>query len=222
MKTIITGGTGMVEEGVLIECLNNANVTEVLSVSRKPTGITHPKLKEYIVPDFLQLQANDPELQGYDAVFFCAGISSVGVSEEDFKIAAYDTTMHFAKAVGAKPTVTFIYVSGGGTDPNGRMAWARIKGKTEDDLIKLPFRQAFGYRVGFMKPFKEQKRVKSYYKYFAWMIPLTKLLAPGIVNDMHEVGKSMIYAARYGYDKNIIAPKDVKIMAERLSKENNS
>lgn len=216
MKIILTGGTGMVGEGVLIECLNNSNITEILSVSRKPTDIAHPKLKEYIVPDFLQLTENDAQLQGYDAVFFCAGISSVGVSEENFRIAAYDTTLHFAKAVGAKPTVTFIYVSGGGTDPNGKMTWARIKGQTEADLMKLPFRQAFGYRVGFMQPFKEQKRVKSYYKYFSWMVPVIKIIAPNIINTMSEVGKSMIYAAKYGYDKNIITPKDVKIMAENL------
>ena len=216
MKIILTGATGMVGEGVLLECLANPEVSEILSVSRKPCGITHPKLKEYTVPDFLKLQENDEKLQGYDAVFFCAGISSVGISEEEFRKEAYDTTIHFAKAVGAKPNITFIYVSGGGTDTNGKMAWARIKGKTEEDLMKMPFKQAFGYRVGFMTPFKEQKRVLSYYKYFSWLVPVIKLVAPGMINSMSEVRKSMIYASNLGYEKNIISPKDVKLMAEKL------
>ena len=208
MKIIITGSTGMVGEGVLLECLANEDVAEVLSVSRKPSGITHQKLTEYIVPDFMQLPANDTRLQGYDAVFFCAGVSSVGMKQDEYRKITYDTTLHFAKAVGPNPTVSFMYVSGGGTNAKGRQAWQRVKGQTENDLMALPFKKAYGYRVGFMTPLPEQKRVLPYYKYFSWLVPVLKTLTPNYINTMREVGRSMIYAAKYGYEKNIIYPKD--------------
>lgn len=146
MRVIITGTTGMIGEGILIECLAHPAITEVLSVSRKPTGKTHPKLKEYIVADFLDLDEDDGKLKGYDACFYCAGISAVGKTEEEYRKITYDTTLHFAKVLNPNPGMSFVYVSGGGTDSTekGRMMWARVKGKTENDLAKLPFRQAFG------------------------------------------------------------------------------
>jgi len=149
MKVIITGTTGMVGEGVLLECLANAEITEVLSVSRKPIGIKHRKLKEYIVADFLLLQKNDEMLKGYDACFFCAGISSIGMKEPEFTRITYDTTITFAKALSPLPQMTFIYVSGAGTDSSekGRSMWARVKGKSENDLMKLPFKQVFAFRI---------------------------------------------------------------------------
>jgi hypothetical protein len=220
MKVIITGTTGMIGEGILLECLNLPQITEILSVSRKPTGITHPKLKEYIVADFLALHENDEMLKGYDACFYCAGISSVGISEADYKRITYDTTMHFAGCLNPNPHMSFIYVSGGGTDSTekGRMAWARIKGKTENDLMKLPFKQAFGYRIGFMIATHGQKRVLSYYKYFAWLIPLIKLALPNIISTMKQVALSMIYVSQNGYPRNVIYVKDIKTMAQKLSK----
>lgn len=216
MKVIITGTTGMIGEGILLECLKLPQITEILSVSRKPTGITHAKLKEYIVTDFLALQENDDKLKGYDACFFCAGISSVGVSETDYKRITYNTTIHFAKCLKPNPEMSFIYVSGGGTDSteNGRMAWARIKGKTENDLMKLPFKQAFGYRIGFMVANPEQKRVLKYYKYIAWLFPLIKLMIPNIISTMNQVALSMIYASQNGYKQNVIYVKDIKAMAQ--------
>ena len=216
MKVIITGTTGMVGEGILLECLDLPQITEILSVSRKPTGITHPKLKEYIVPDFLLLQQDDEELKGYDACFFCAGVSSVGMKEEVYRSITYDTTLHFAKCLNPNPNMSFIYVSGGGTDSTekGRMAWARIKGKTENDLMKLPFKQAFGYRIGFMIANPGQKRVLSYYKYFAWLIPLLKLVLPNIITTMKQVALSMIYASQHGYPQNVIYVKDIKAMSK--------
>lgn len=220
MKVIITGTTGMIGEGILIECLNQSQITEVLSVSRKPTGMTHPKLKEYIVSDFLALRENDERLKGYDACFFCAGVSSIGMKEEEYKRITYDTTIHFAKCLNPNPRMSFMYVSGGGTDSTekGRMAWARIKGKTENDLMKLPFKQAFGYRIGFMIANPGQKRVLSYYKYFAWMIPLIKLVFPNIISTMKQVALSMIYAAQNGYPRNVIHVKDIHSMAQKMSK----
>jgi len=215
MKVIITGTTGMVGEGVLLECLNHPQVTEVLSVSRKPTGILHPKLKEYIVTDFLSLSENDERLKGYDACFFCAGVSSVGMKKDEYRRVTYDTTMHFAKAVNPNPQMSFVYVSGGGTDSTekGRMMWARVKGKTENDLMKLSFKQAFGFRIGFLIPSSGQKRVLKYYKYILWLVPLIKLVLPNIISTMNQVALAMIYVSQNGYDNNVIHVKDIKLLA---------
>lgn len=218
MKVILTGSTGMVGEGILLECLNLPQISHILSVSRKPCGIVHPKLAEYIVPDFLTLNVDDEKLKGYDACFFCAGISSVGVSETDYHRITYDTTLHFARCTGPNPNMSFIYVSGGGTDSSekGRMAWARIKGKTENHLMQLPFKQAFGYRIGFMIPAEGQKRILSYYKYFAWLIPLIKLLLPNFITTMNQVACSMFYIAENGYHCNVIHVKDIKKLAKKF------
>ena len=207
----------MVGEGVLIECLANPAITDVLSVSRRPAGYTHTKLREYIVPDFMSLKENDMNLQGYDACFFCAGVTSIGKKEPEFTRLTYDTTLHFAKAVGSKSQVTFVYVSGRGTDSTekGRLMWARVKGKTENDLMKLPFKRVFAFRPGLMKATEGQKRVLTAYKYFAWLIPIIKLLGPKSFNTLSQVGKAMISLAKYGYDKNIIEIKDIHILAEK-------
>jgi nucleoside-diphosphate-sugar epimerase len=187
MKIIITGTTGMVGEGVLLECLKHPQVTEVLSVSRRPAGISHTKMKEYIIADFLSLQENDERLKGYDACFFCAGVSSVGMNAAEYIRITYDTTLNFAKATGPNPQMSFVYVSGGGTDSTekARMMWARVKGKTENDLMKLPFKQAFGFRIGFLIPTSGQKRVLKSYKYLSWLIPLIKLVSPNIITTMN-------------------------------------
>jgi len=217
MRIIITGSTGMIGEGILLECLEMPEITEILSVSRKPSGILNLKLKEYVVPDFLALQENDEKLKGYDACFFCAGISSVGVDQDEYKRITYDTTLHFARCLSPNPRMSFIYVSGGGTDSTekGRLAWARIKGKTENDLMKLPFKQAFGYRIGFMIPRKDQKRVLSYYKYFAWMIPFIKVAFPNFITTMKQVARSMVYVSENGYPRNVIYVKDIKKIGEQ-------
>ncbi|HSC54919.1 MAG TPA: NAD-dependent epimerase/dehydratase family protein [Phnomibacter sp.] len=211
MKVIITGTTGMIGEGVLIECLNNPEITEVLSVSRKPTGKTHPKLKEYIISNFLSINEDDEKLNGYDACFYCAGVSAVGMKEEEYRRITYDTTLHFAKALHPNPNMSFVYVSGGGTDSSekGRMMWARVKGKTENDLAKLPFKQAFGFRIGFVKPAAGQQFVLSYYKYFSWLFPIVKTLLPNIHSTMKEVAQAMIYFSKNGYNRNVIYVKDI-------------
>jgi hypothetical protein len=218
MKVIITGTTGMIGEGVLLECLNHNQIEEVLSVSRKPTGIIHPKLKEYIVDDFLSLRENDEKLKGYDACFYCAGVSSVGMKEEEYSRITYDTTMNFAKAMGPDPRISFVYVSGGGTDSTekGRMMWARVKGKTENDLMKLPFKQAFGFRIGFVIPGPLQKRVLKYYNYLTWLIPVIKLVSPNVISTISQVALAMIYASQNGYKTNVIFVKDIKLMAKAL------
>jgi uncharacterized protein YbjT (DUF2867 family) len=221
MKVIITGTTGMIGEGVLLECLNHPLIDEVLSVSRKPTGIVHSKLKEYLVADFLTLKDNDEMLKGYDACFFCAGVSSVGMKEEDYRRITYDTTMNFARALNPDSKMSFVYVSGGGTDSTekGSMMWARIKGKTENDLMKLPFKQAFGFRIGFIIPNPQQKMVLKYYKYMSWLIPLIRFAFPNIITSINQVALAMIYASRNGYPSNVIYVKDIKLMASKLKIE---
>jgi len=205
----------MIGEGVLLECLDQPQIEEILSVTRKPCEITHPKLKEYLVPDFLSLKENDEKLQGYDACFFCAGVSSVGMKEDEYRRVTYDTTMIFARALNPNPQMSFVYVSGGGTDSTekGSMMWARIKGKTENDLMKLPFRQVFGFRIGFIIPDPRQKRVLKSYKYFTWLIPLIKLLSPNIICRINQVALAMIHLSQNGYRNNVIFVKDIKQMA---------
>ncbi len=217
MKVIITGTTGMVGEGVLLECLNDARVAEVLSVSRKPIGRTHAKLREYIVPDFTELTAGDLKLQGYDACFFCAGVTSIGMKEPEYTRITYDTTLAFAEALEPKAKMTFIYVSGSGTDSSekGRSMWARVKGKTENDLMKLPFKQIFAFRPAMMSATEGQQYVLSYYTYFAWLFPLLQVVAPGFINSLTQLGQAMINVTEKGYEKQVIEVKDIKILAKR-------
>jgi uncharacterized protein YbjT (DUF2867 family) len=220
MKVIITGTTGMIGEGVLLACLDNAQITEILSVSRKPTNKSHPKLKEMIVADFLSLRENEAAFQAYDACFFCAGISSVGKSEVEFTRIAHDTTLNFARAFGGAKNKTFIYVSGTGTDSSeqGKLMWARVKGRTENELFKMPFKQAFGYRIGFVKPYKGQEHVLKLYAYLSWLFPFIETFFASAINTMEEVAKSMIYVSENGYDKNVILVKDIQKTSQLLAK----
>jgi hypothetical protein len=216
MKVIITGVTGMIGEGVLLECLKDDRVTEVLGVSRKSSGVQHPKFREYLVPDFLLLKENDPQLEGYDACFFCAGVSSIGMKEDDYFRNTYQTTLQFAKAIGPKEKCTFIYVSGSGTDSSeaGALKWARVKGKTENDLIALPFKAVFGYRIGAVIPAENQKFVLKYYQRLKWLMPLLKRAFPGTFSTMRQVASSMIYFTIHGNSHPIIHIKDIKRVAE--------
>jgi hypothetical protein len=170
----------------------------------------------------MTLQEDDEKLKGYDACFYCAGVSSVGMKEDEYRRITYDTTLNFARAVQPNPQMSFIYVSGGGTDSTekGRMAWARIKGKTENDLMKLPFKQAFGYRIGFMIAASGQKRVLKYYRYISWLLPFIKVLLPNVVSTMQQVALSMISVSCHGYERNIIHVKDIRVLAEKALQEN--
>jgi hypothetical protein len=184
-------------------------------VSRKSTGITHPKFKEYIVKDFLELKEGDEKLQGYDACLFCAGVSSVGMKEEKYTRITYDTTLNFAKALTPNPSMSFVYVSGAGTDSSekGRVMWARVKGKTENDLMKLPFKQVFAFRPAFMKATAGQKNLPQWYNILSWLYPVLKTFFPKTANTLSQVGQAMIYASQRGYEKNIITVKDITILA---------
>jgi uncharacterized protein YbjT (DUF2867 family) len=215
MKVIITGATGMVGEGVLLECLNHADVQQVLVVNRKPGGVSHPKLREIIHGDFFNLSPIEPQLTGFDACFFCLGVSSVGMSKEEYRRITYDLTLNVAQLLAKlNPAMTFCYVTGAGTDSSerGRTAWARVKGATENALIRL-FKQAYMFRPGFTKPTPGQKNVKSYYRFILWLYPIGRALYPAGFCTLREVGVAMIKAAGKGYPKHILDVKDIVALA---------
>jgi uncharacterized protein YbjT (DUF2867 family) len=221
MNVIITGATGMVGKGVLLECLDHESVEKVLVIGRNPVDVTHPKLEELIHNDFSDFSTVKEQLAGYDACFQCMGISSVGMKENDFKRVTYDYTLALARELlPLNPKMTITYVSGEGTDSSekGRVMWARVKGKTENDLIKLGFKQAFMFRPGLIIPLRGIKsRTKAYqfvYDYFMWLVRLFKAVAPNAVVNTTQLGKAMINAALYGYNSAIIKPKDIIQLAE--------
>ena len=212
IKAIITGATGMVGEGVLHECLLHPNVESVLVINRKPCGVKHEKLNEIIHKDFSNLSAIENQLTGYNACYFCAGVTSVGKSEDEYKHITYDLTMNFAKALlRLNPYMTFCYVSGAGTDSteNGRIMWARVKGKTENDLLKLPFKDAYMFRPGYIQPIKGLKNTKGFYRVLAPFYPFLKILFPKHQVKLEELGKAMVNSALIGYDKKILECKDI-------------
>ncbi len=216
IKVIITGATGMVGEGVLFECLAHPAVNEVLLVGRKTYGRTHPKLKECLVADFLELDGVKDQLGGYDACFYCAGVSLVGMKEVEYTRVTYDVTMHFAEVlVGLNPPMVFNYVTGGGTDSSekGRVMWARVKGRTENALTRLGFRRVYNFRPGYIGATEGQQNVKSYYKYFAWMIPVLYRVLPNQGCSAREIGLAMINSVVIGYPKQVLEVRDIKALA---------
>src|ERR1700686_5147707 len=215
-KTIITGATGMVGEGVLLECLNHPAVEQILVINRKPGGMSHPKLREIIHTDFLNLAGIEPQLVGYDACFFCLGVSSVGLSQEEYRRTTYDLTLNVARTLAkCSPDLAFCYVTGAGTDSSeqGRVAWARVKGATENALMRL-FKKAYMFRPGFMKATPGQKNVKSYYKFFTWLYPIGRALYPAGFCTLQEVGRAMINAVSKGYPRQILEVKDIVKLAK--------
>jgi hypothetical protein len=221
LKVIITGATGMVGKGVLLECLDHVDIEEVLVIGRNNTGISHPKLKELIVKDFTDFSGFNDRLSGYDGCFFCMGISAAGLSEDDYRKITYDYTISLAKKLlTLNPAMTFNYISGQGTDSTekGRMMWARVKGKTENDLLNLGFKQAFMFRPGAIIPQRGIKsRTKSYqfiYDYFMWLIKGIRAIAPGSVVTTTQIGLAMINSLLVGYDKNILVPKDIILLSK--------
>ncbi len=215
LKLIITGTTGMVGEGVLRHCLNDPGVDQVLSVSRKPCGVSHPKLTELLVPDFQQLAAVEPQLTGYDACFYCAGISSVGLDEAAYTKITYDTPLHFASVLARlNPKMVLVHVSGRSTDgtEKGQMMWARVKGRAENALIKLPFRGVYNMRPALMKPVAGQKHVKAVFKPVLWFYPLWKALFPGSSMTLDEVGQAMLACVLRGAPKQVLEVADMQAL----------
>jgi uncharacterized protein YbjT (DUF2867 family) len=218
IKAIITGATGMAGEGVLHECLLHDAVEEVLVIGRKTCGVSHPKLKEILHADFYNLSPIAEKLAGYNACFFCLGVSSVGIKEPDYYKVTYTLTLHVAETVCKQnESMAFCYISGAGTDSTekGRLMWARVKGKTENDLMKLPFKQVYNFRPGILEPTKDLKNTLSLYKYFGWLAPVIRLLAPNTISTLRELGLAMINAVSKGYEKQIVEVKDIHALAKR-------
>lgn len=218
MKVIITGATGMVGEGVLLECLSNPIVEEILIINRRPyEGTRNAKLKEIIVSDFFNLENVKDQLKGYDACFYCAGKSSVGMNEEDYKHITYDTVISFAETLlNFNPTMTFCHVSGTGTDSTekGKVMWARIKGKAENDLMKLQFKRVYNFRPALMKPTKGQRYLSGYNKMYPFLYPVLRLFMPGKACTIQEIGQAMINSVLRGYPKHVLEVKDIVILAK--------
>lgn len=216
IKAILTGATGMVGEGVLHECLLSDDVAEVLIINRKPSGITHPKLKEIVHGNFFDLSSVAEQLRGYNACYFCLGVSSVGMKEPEYTHMTYDLTMHFAGIVADRNTdMAFCYVSGASTDSTekGRSMWARVKGKTENDLMKL-FKKAYMFRPGYMHPTPGLKNTIKYYKYITWMYPFLKAVFPNATSTLADLGLAMLHVTTKGYNKPVLEVKDIKAMAK--------
>jgi uncharacterized protein YbjT (DUF2867 family) len=218
IKAIVTGATGMVGEGVLQECLVHPDVEKVLVINRKPCGLTNPKLTEILHADFFNLSAVAEQFKGYNACFFCLGVSSVGMKEDKYYSLTYDLTMHMAEILAKQnPDMTFCYVSGAGTDSSekGKISWARVKGKTENDLMKLPFKKVFAIRPGFMLPSKNAKNVAGYYAVFRFLYPGLRALFPKYVTTLKEVALAMINSVIYGYEKPVLEVNDLVSLSKR-------
>ncbi len=207
----------MVGEGVMLGCLGHPDVATVLVVNRKPGGVSHPKLREIIHADFFDLSAIEPQLAGYDACFFCAGVSSVGMSPEDYKRMTYDLTLNVGRVLAKlNPEMTFCYVTGKGADSSeqGSIAWARVKGATENALMRL-FKRSYMFRPGMMKATPGQRNLKIIYKLFAWTYPIGRALYPAGFCTLQEVGRAMINAAGKGYSRQILEVQDIVELAKR-------
>ncbi|MCB0805188.1 MAG: NAD-dependent epimerase/dehydratase family protein [Bacteroidales bacterium] len=221
-KVIITGATGMVGKGVMLECLDHEAISEVLVIGRNPVETDHPKLKQLIHKDFSDFSGVKDRLKGFDGCFFCMGISAAGLNEEEYRKITYDYTLSLATVLlDQNPQMTFTYVSGQGTDSteNGRMMWARVKGKTENDLLNLGFRDAYMFRPGAIIPLRGIKsRTKAYqfmYDYFMWLVKLIKAISPNSVVNTTQIGLAMIHVLLKGYEKKILVPKDILILSAR-------
>lgn len=216
IKAIITGATGMVGEAVMLECLVNPAVEQVLVINRRPGGVSHPKLRELVHADFFDLAPIETQLAGYDACFFCLGVSSIGMDAVQYRHVTYDLTLGVAQSLAkTNPEMTFCYVTGKGTDSSeqGRIAWARVKGATENALLRL-FRHAYMFRPAMMKAYPGQKNLNPYYRYFAWIYPIGRALLPTSFCTLQEVGRAMINAAAKGYSKRVLEVADIVDLAQ--------
>lgn len=219
MKVVLFGATGMVGEGVLIECLDDPRVEKVLALSRRPLPRTHPKLTELIRDDFLDGRDMTESFRGYDACFFCLGVSSVGLREDEYRRLTYDLTIEAAESLeAANPGMVFCYVSGMGTDSSekGRSMWARIKGETENRLLRMNL-DVYLFRPGFIQPLKGvRSRTRLYrvlYPVFALLLPLLKRLMPDQLTTTENVGRAMIEVAAGGYETRVLNPRDINLLA---------
>jgi uncharacterized protein YbjT (DUF2867 family) len=206
----------MVGQSALRECLLDPDVNHVISVVRSPTTPTNPKLRELVLPDFTNYSAVETELTGLDACFFCLGVSSSGMSEADYTRITHDFTLAAATTLARlNPSMTFVYVSGSGTDSTerGRIMWARVKGKTENDILKLPFKAAYMFRIGFIQPLhgivSKTKSYRIFYQVLTPILPLLRRLLPRQILTTEQVGRAMLLVAKNGFPKSVLESKDI-------------
>ena len=220
MKVLLVGATGMVGQGVLRECLLDPNVEKVVTVVRRPTGRKDKKLTEFVQPDLATLATLEPQLKGFDACFFCAGVSALGLSEKEYTRLTYDLTFGVARTLlHTSPDLTFVYVSGAGTDSSekGRMMWARVKGRTENALLSMPFRAAYMFRPGLIMPLHGIRSSTRWYNAAYAVIrpiyPLLRRLAPSAITTTEQLGRAMLAVARKGYSTHILEMADINRLA---------
>ena len=216
MKVILFGATGMVGQGVLRECLLDSEIESVLAVGRSPTGQRHPKLRAILHDNFLDYSAIESQWAGYDACFFCLGVSSVGMSEERYRHLTHDITLAAATTLARlNPQMVFVYVTGRGTDSTGqgRLMWARVKGKTENDLLKLPFKAAYMFRPAGIQPLHGIRSktgwVQAIYVGAAPLLSLLNRVAPKYMTTTEQVGRAMIKVAKDGYPGAVLESEDI-------------
>jgi uncharacterized protein YbjT (DUF2867 family) len=219
MKVLLFGATGMVGQGVLRECLLDTDVESVVAIGRSGTGQKHAKLRDLLHDNFLDFSPIESQLSGFDACFFCLGISSAGMNEEDYRRVTYDFTLTAARLlVKLNPGMTFIYVSGMGTDSTarGRSMWARVKGKTENDLLGLPFQAAYMFRPGVIVPLDGvQSKTKLYRVLYVILGPLLPLLRgrfPKYVTSTEQIGRAMLKVAKQGWGKRVLESADINLV----------
>jgi len=216
VKVLLFGSTGMVGQGVLRECLLDPGVQRVLAVGRSSTGKRDEKLRELVLSDVADLSDADSELAGFDACFFCLGVSSVGMSEERYTQLTYDLTLSVAQTLARlNPGMTFVYVSGTGTDSSerGRTMWARVKGRTENALLRLPFKAAYMFRPAAIVPMHGVRSKTGWYRVlYALMTPFypaLKAFLPNGITTTERVGRAMLAVARRGYSKPVLETRDI-------------
>jgi hypothetical protein len=218
-QLIITGATGMVGEGVLNEAIRSPFVSKILVINRKPCGVDHPKVTEYLLADFLKPEEMRQAVKGFDACLFCLGVSSVGMNAEEYKQKTYDLTCGFAQVLQQEnPHMTFSYISGAGTDSTeqGRLGWARVKGKTENDLAKMGFGDYYSFRPAMIRPTPGLKNALSFYKYIDWVFPLLRWLAPHTACTLQELGESMLEVSIFGSSNKTIEGNDILALAKQM------
>jgi uncharacterized protein YbjT (DUF2867 family) len=224
MKVVLFGATGMVGQGVLRECLPDPEVSLIRIVGRAASGIDHPKVRETVHPDLWNYSSIEPDLTGFDACFFCLGVSSAGMSAPDYERVTYGITLAAAETLARlNPGMTFVYVSGAGTDSSehGTVMWARVKGKTENALLALPFKAAYMFRPGVIQPLDGIKSKTAGYRIaYTFMKPLLPLLRwafPAYVLTTGEIGRAMLIVARRGAPKKILETRDIHALASQTT-----
>jgi uncharacterized protein YbjT (DUF2867 family) len=223
MNVIIFGATGMVGQGALRECLLDPEVEQVLTIGRTPTGQHHPKLRELVHSDLFDYSTIEADLTGFDACFFCLGVTSSGMSEAQYTRVTQDLTLAVATALAKlNPAMTFIYVSGSGTDgtERGSTMWARVKGKTENDLLRLPFKAAYMFRIGFVQPLhgivSKTKLYRVFYSVLKPILPIMKSAFPKQIGTTEQVGRAMLQVARHGFPRSVLESKDINTLRNSL------